>query len=381
MEIITAASTLRGLAYSSIWVYSSIYLHVSLHLSLIIVGAIFAIGGGIAGIVQIYGGIVSDRIGYRVTVLLSLGILCMIYLLAVADSGILRSSLALPGILIALMFGNALQSPASNAFISLSSDVKLKGFSMLRVGSNIGWGIGPAIGGFVLSYYPFSSLFKIGLAMSLISLLLSFLLKEPGKTMASIRKFGTENRFVIILSVIALLLFIVQSQETVTLSNYARLIRGLPYYELGIIYLTNGIFVVLSQPFIFRISRRIGNFISYGIGTLIYSAGFFSYAFDHGIVSFILSTVFLTVGEDFAFPTGVTMISNVSKPENIGKNMGLYNAFLSAGRAVGPILGGTVYSMTTDPILIWFYTTLSGFASIVIFLGIFTKNRVALDQK
>ena len=39
VEIITAASTLRGLAYSSIWVYSSIYLHVSLHLSLVYVGA------------------------------------------------------------------------------------------------------------------------------------------------------------------------------------------------------------------------------------------------------------------------------------------------------------------------------------------------------
>ena len=75
------------------------------------------------------------------------------------------------------------------------------------------------------------------------------------------------------------------------------------------------------------------------------------------------------------------MISNVSKPENIGKNMGLYNAFLSAGRAVGPLLGGTVYSLTTDPVFLWFYTTLSGFASLAIFLGIFTKKRVALDQR
>ncbi len=381
VEIITATSTLRGLAYSSIWVYSSIYLHVSLHLSLVYVGAIFAIGGAISGLVQIYDGIVSDRIGYKVTVILSLGIVSLIYLLATAAPELLLSSLEFPGILIALMFGNSLQAPAANAIVSLSSDFKLKGFSMLRVGSNIGWGLGPAIGGFVLSYYSFSSLFTIGLAMSLISLILSFLISEPAKTLAAIRKLGTENRFVILLSIIALLLFIVQSQETVTLSNYARIIRGLPYYELGIVYLTNGIFVVVSQPFIFRISRKIGNFISYGLGTLIYSAGFFSYAFDHGIVSFVVSTVILTIGEDFAFPTGVTMISNVSKPENIGKNMGLYNAFLSAGRAVGPLLGGTVYSLTTDPVFLWFYTTLSGFASLAIFLGIFTKNRAALDQR
>ena len=140
VEIITAASTLRGLAYSSIWVYSSIYLHVSLHLSLVYVGAIFAIGGAISGLVQIYGGIVSDRIGYKVTVILSLGIVSLIYLLATAAPELLLSSLEFSGILIALMFGNSLQAPAANAIVSLSSDFKLKGFSMLRVGSNIGWG-------------------------------------------------------------------------------------------------------------------------------------------------------------------------------------------------------------------------------------------------
>ena len=53
------------------------------------------------------------------------------------------------------MIMNGLQSPSSNALVSQSSQVQLKGFSILRVGNNLGWGFGPAIGGFILSFLEF----------------------------------------------------------------------------------------------------------------------------------------------------------------------------------------------------------------------------------
>ncbi len=43
--------------------------------------------------------------------------------------------------------------------------------------------------------------------------------------------------------------------------------------------------------------------------------------------------------EDFAFPSSAAMVFLISIPENIDKNMGLYNAFISVGRAMGPLVG------------------------------------------
>ncbi|MCL4340978.1 MAG: MFS transporter [Candidatus Thermoplasmatota archaeon] len=380
VEIVAVVSTLRGLAYSSIWVYSSIFMHVTLHISLILVGVIFAAGGAVSGIMQIYGGIVSDRIGYRVTIIFSLSLLCAVYLFSAVFHGFLLSPIIFPPVLVLLMFGNSAQSPATNALVSLSSNVKLRGFSILRIGNNIGWGIGPALGGFLLSYYPFWFLFAVGLSMSLISLAMSFLLEEPERKRDRTISFRTSNMMVIMLSVVGLMLFMVQAQETVTLSNYARIIRNLPYYQLGFVYLTNGLTVVVSQPFLFRASRRIGNFVSYSLGTLLYSAGYLSYAFDSGFAGFIISTIILTFGEDLAFPTSVTMVANASKPENIGKNMGIYNALLSIGRAIGPVVGGSAFSVTDNPLTLWILSTLSGFASLPLFLAYFSGKKKTLDS-
>ncbi len=379
VEIIAAASTLRGLAYSSIWVYSSIFMHVSLHIPLLLVGVVFAAGGAVSGVMQIYGGIISDRIGYRITILFSLSLLCTLYALPVLDHDLLLSPLFFPPMLVLLMLGNSIQSPASNALISLSSDVKLKGFSILRIGNNIGWGIGPAVGGFILSYYPFSSLFVLGLSMSIIALSISYFLRESERKAGRTFSLHTDNRMLIMLSVVALMLFMVQAQETVTLSNYAKIIRDIPYYQLGIIYLTNGLTVVASQPFLFRVSKRLGNFVSYSLGTLLYSAGYLSYALDTSLLGFIISTVMLTFGEDLAFPTSITMVSNASKPENIGRNMGIYNAFLSIGRSIGPIIGGSAFTVTSSPLVIWALSTLSGFTSLPLFLAYFSRKRGILD--
>ena len=379
VEIIAAASTLRGLAYSSIWVYSSIFMHVSLHIPLLLVGVVFAAGGAVSGVMQIYGGIISDRIGYRITILFSLSLLCTLYALPVLDHDLLRSPLFFPPMLVLLMLGNSIQSPASNALVSLSSDVKLKGFSILRIGNNIGWGIGPAVGGFILSYYPFSSLFVLGLSMSIIALSISHFLRESERKAGRTFSLHTDNRMLITLPVVVMMLFMVQAQETVTLSNYAKIIRDIPYYQLGIIYLTNGLTVVASQPFLFRVSKRLGNFVSYSLGTLLYSAGYLSYALDTSLLGFIISTVMLTFGEDLAFPTSITMVSNASKPENIGRNMGIYNAFLSIGRSIGPIIGGSAFTVTSSPLVIWALSTLSGFTSLPLFLAYFSRKRGVLD--
>lgn len=377
VEIVTALSMMRGLGFSSIWIFSALYLRKVLGLSVLVDGLILTIGSSVAAVVQIYGGILSDRFGYKRTVVVSLFGALILYAILVTFPIARGSSLVYPLVFVLLMIANTAQAPAMNAIISASSDVKLKGFSILRIGNNIGWGIGPAIGGFLVYAQSFYYLFLFGLAAAVGAFALSLLIRDVKARGSATLPMASSNRLLIALSFVALLLFIVQAQETVTLSNYANIVRNLNYFEIGILYLTNGIAVILTQGFVYRISAKIGNYHSFILGAILYSFGFFSFSLFSSLSGMMLSTVIFTFGEDFAFPAGYTMVSLVSKPENLGRNMGTYNAFISAGRAIGPLLGGFVMSLTTSAVEIWGLTTMSGFISVVLFVAVFHgKNRV-----
>ena len=380
LGVAISVSTVRGLGFSSIWMFSALYLRNILGLNFLEDGIIITGGTAFAAILQRYIGSLSDRIGHRITVQLSMFVSTILYLIMVISSDVRSSQLYFSIVFISLTISNSAQAPGIYAIVSGSSEIKTKGFSMLRIGNNAGWGIGPAIGGFAIYYSGFYYLFLFGFLCSLVAFIVSFLLKnvkaESGVENLPLR---TENRFLIYLSIVALLLFIVQAQETVTLSSYVHIIRGLNYFQLGLIYMVNGIAVIATQGIVYKAIRRIGNYNSFIIGSVIYTLGFFSFAFFSTLYGLIAATIILTIGEDFAFPSSSAMVSLISKPENIGKNMGIFNAFLSIGRAFGPIIGAIALTVTSDPVGIWFIATVWGFASAVMFFFVF-RNVSAIQE-
>ncbi len=380
VETVTVLSTLRGLGYSSIWIYSALYLRTNLGLSIFQDGLIITAGSAVAAGLQIYAGILADRFGYKRFVMLSMAISAILFAVLVVSPTIRQSAVFYPVVFMGLMIANASQAPATNAIVSESSTVKLRGFSILRIGNNVGWGIGPALGGFLIFGGSFFYLFLFGLLTAFAGFVLSLTIREVKSTGKRTVELNAANRLLIVLSFVALLLFIVQAQETITLSNYAKIIRHLNFNEIGIIYLTNGLVVIAAQGFIYKLSKKLGNYLSFVIGGILYSFGFFSYAFFSTLPGFILATVILTIGENFSFPAGYAMVSLVSKPENIGRNMGTYNAFISAGRAIGPLIGGFVLSLTTNSYELWSLTTIWGFMSVFVFMGAFWKKSGVADQ-
>ena len=367
----SAVSGMRGLAFSSLWIFSALYIRSFLGLNVVEDAIIITSGTAIGALAQKYAGSLGDRFGHRRTVILAVLISTLLYLLLSLSSSVRDYAPYFTVTFIALTISNSSQMPSIYALVSESSTIKTKGFSILRVGNNIGWGIGPAIGGFAIFYSGFYYLFVFGLVSSGISLTMSLFLKEVKFGGKEAHGFRAGNRLLIALSVSALLLYMVQAQETVTLTNYANILRGLNYFQLGLIYLVNGAAVVATQGIFYKVTKRIGNYMSYAIGTFVYTAGFLSYAFDTSLVGMLISTLILTIGEDLAFPSGSAMVSLVSKPENIGRNMGIYNGFISIGRACGPLLGGVALFITSVPILIWSITTATGFASMIFFIYVF----------
>lgn len=59
-------------------------------------------------------------------------------------------------------------------------------------------------------------------------------------------------------------------------------------------------------------------------------------------LNFVLGMTTLTLGEATAFPTIPALVNKLSPTAVKGKYQGFLNAFVSGGKAIGPLLGGIV---------------------------------------
>ena len=369
VKLVAISSAIRGLGFSSIWIYSSIYMYGILGVPTFFISLVFMVGGTISSFAMYAGGRLGDIMGHKLVYSLFLLVISAVSLLYSFDRNVIVSAVFYPVVFGIILILNGMQSPSSNALVSRSSNVQLKGFSILRVGGNLGWGLGPAIGGFLLSFYGFGYLFLFFTFTSFLSFLVSLLVREVAlKTPERKSNFRTSNLALILLSFSGMFLFMVQAQETISLSIYSNTIFSGTFYEIGIVYMTNGILVILTQPIFYKISSKIGEYYSLVIGGIVYTFGFFTYGFDFNLSQMIISTAILTMGENLAFPSGYSIVASISRKNRIGTNMGIYNAFISMGRATGPLLGGYFIPLVTNHVLFWFYVTFPGLISTVILL-------------
>ncbi len=369
VKIVTVSSAIRGLGYSSIWIYSSIYMTKFLGLSTFFAALVFMSGGIVSSFAQYGGGRLGDRIGHKKVFTLFLSTVFLMSLIVAVSKFINGSIILFPLSFGAIMVLNGFQSPSSNALVSRSSNVQLKGFSIMRVGNNLGWGFGPAMGGFILSYFGFPGIFYFFTVTALISFLISLKVRNiPLNIEEKHLKFNTSNLALIVISVSALLIFMVQAQETISLSLYSDGIFSGQYYEIGLVYMLNGLLVAFTQPFFYKISRKIGEFQALILGGLIYTLGFASYGLDSNLIQMLVSTAVFTMGENLSFPNGYSIVASISRKEKIGTNIGIYNAFCSAGRAFGPLLGGAFLPVISSHILFWIYVTFPGFIATVLLI-------------
>lgn len=369
VSVISTAALMRTFGFSSVWVYASVYMFDILGIPLYQVGIIFTVSGSLAAASQIYGGRIGDRLGYRRVIVSSFLASSVLYsaLFAVTYTGIYP--LEVIGLFMAVQTVNSLSRPSTNAVLALSSNRPLRSFSFLRVGANIGWGLGPAIGGFAIAIYGYSSMFLFALIMAVTTFFFAFLIRDvkPGQIERKSARLKSLELSFVILGICGLLLYMVQAQESVTLVNYASSIRKLPTEQLGFIYMANGMSVLAFQGIAYKISSRMSVVTAFVTGSLIYSLGYFSMSFAYVLPEFILFMSILSIGEDFAFPMGQVIITKMYGGKNTGFYMGVYNAFMSAGRSMGPALGGFALSFLSAPVEIWMVATLPGFMSAALF--------------
>ena len=275
------------------------------------------------------------------------------------DWGFWAVSLSL---LISVIFG-AVFHPVANAMVSdiVPEDKRLDGYAITRAAGNLGWAIGPAIGGFVATA-SYSVLFVISAVITLASAIIFWTMMNLPKSAEPMEKFKLADIIAVRKdpclarhSLLIFLLYLVVAQLIVPFSIYSvEITSAISKTELGYLFSLNGLMVVALQIPVTRLLSRFSLATQMAQGAFLYAIGYGLIGWLIGFEYFALSIVIVTIGEMAMSPAALTITSRLAPKGRMGRYMGIYSFFVASGWSLGPLFGGLVLDwFVASTVLAW----------------------------
>ncbi len=264
--------------------------------------------------------------------------------------------------------------PAFNALLAdLSGKKYLKeSFSLIYLGINIGWSIGPLIASYLFDHY-IKLLFIGDAAALLISALLIFIfIKEeemPSDNMTTetvrtqktsminkqpIISFLVEKPIILFFCFFYIISPLIYSQIYVSLPLFVSEIfkdRGITFY--GNMMAANGIAVIIFTPLITKLTKKIRPLLCIAIGGILFAVGFGIYYFIENYWLFLLSVIIWTCGEILSITNAKVYIAQNSKIHFRAQLNALLEIANEIGFAAGPLLISFMLAQSFSVKIVW----------------------------
>jgi MFS family permease len=333
---------------SMIWPFLTIYVGARLNLPLATTALLFTVNAVMGLIFAFVAGPITDFLGRKWVMVFSLVANGLVYLvLSRADS--FAAFAVLMGLSGAV---NPLYRIGADAMMAdlIPSPRRPEAYSLLRMSSNIGVAVGPAIGGLIAaSSYTYAFISAAG-GMLAYGLLIALFAAEtlPARLSLAARlsePFGGYDRvlrdrpFVSFTASFALTM-VCAATMFILLGAYAKQHFGLPENRFGLIPTTNALMVIFLQFAVTQFTRRHRPLPVLGFGALFYACGVGSVALGQGFWAFWASMVVLTIGELIMTPTATTLAADLAPAEMRGRYMSIYGLTWGVAAGIGPVLGG-----------------------------------------
>jgi len=343
-------SIVNAIGAGLIFPFLSLYLRQRLGIPLTTVGLIFTIWALAAFPAQLVGGELADRLGRRSMMVFSL----VAGGLATIGLGLATS---LPSfVIMALLAGltGPLYGPAANAMLAdlVGPRRRPRAFGLLRITSNLGFAIGPALGGFIAgkSYLLLFALSALGsLIYAAIVFFGTYETKPDAAESASEEREGPQgflqvlsNKPFLVFCAISIVSSVLYSQMTMILPVHMKENFGLPEQFYGWVMTANASMVALFQYSVSRWAERRPRLRMMALGSALYALGVGSVALARGFPWFLTSMVIVTFGEMITVPVANTVAADMAPPDLRGRYMAFSGLTWSAGFAIGPVLGGVI---------------------------------------
>jgi len=385
------AITVRFLGMFSFAIYGPfflLYLSQTRGLTMTEAGMVVAMSSLANAVSQVLGGVVTDRFGRRKSMVFFSGLdilfnIALTFMIAVSTP---VWSIAI--IYIEEGFIVGMKQPATTAIIiDLAPRQRLtEAYGLAQIVANIGWIIGPLLGGFMFSSFSYSYLFAIAVLTSIACFILILAaLKESytgtkGKTSFHTAFSIKADRALFTYIGLNLMVFIAYVQTVNMYSVFVVNKLGFTAIQYGLLLTIASAFAVIFQyPVTRMVAMRLGDKNALFLGSFIFGLGYLSLGWITSFAWSVAAIVFITLGELLFVPSASSTVGRLAAPDQRGRYMGLLGTGSGVGIAIGPLLGGALFDVASGtPPLMWGAIAVIAFVASLGFLRWFAayKNRI-----
>ncbi len=340
---------------SMVLAFLSLYLTQSLGFTILEAGAIYSIYGlgAIAG--SYIGGRLVQTLGaVRVQVL---GLVLSVPIYILMPTLTTWTSVA-TGMFVLSVFVSSVR-PANGVAVAQFTETELqtRAFGLQRMAGNLGWAVGPAVGG-VLAEIDYAWLFIVdGLTTGVGGLWLlwyfGFGRYAKGDAAAEKQKQAEQqeisegsplqDRYFLYFLFSMLIVAIVFFQFHATYPKYLEDEYALTKPQIGLLFSLNTGIIVLFEMLLVNYVSRFSLLRSVGWGCFLACLGFGILPLGNATWFAVLSMAVITVGEMFMFPLASGFVAKRSSGRNQGMYMSWYVMMYSLAAVIAPLIGTGVY--------------------------------------
>jgi len=355
-----------------------IYINTSLGISVTIGGLVLAVNTILRMASLAVAGELSDRLGRRTLLLVSLLTRMIIF----AGLFLVKDVLSFMVLYCFMGVFMSLGDPARDAMVAdiVPEAQRVEAYSIMRVAINGALIAGSAAGGIIAARNLPAVFAGAAFLCGITSILVFKGLEETYSRKTAVQSFVTVLGDKKLLTVCFLMVIIgfMLGNLSIILPIYGKLVLGLKESHIGTFLALNGIMVVVFQYPVSRISQKMGSTSSLMVGCFLFTGGLMGML---GVVVYFhvfVVVALITLGELLIIPTTTALVSQLAPQEFRGSYMGLYNLAVYAGFALDSLVGGYVFDINVKAV--WY---ISGILGVVALAGFyfFEKKRRSLPEE
>ncbi|PSR57425.1 MFS transporter [Adhaeribacter arboris] len=354
--------------------FLSVYLTETLHFTVQQVGFTLSLFGLGSMFGSFLGGWLTDKFGHFWVQIISLMLGGSFFFLLLTLKTFISFA---TGVFVLSLITECLR-PANSASVSFYTNNTniTRAFSLNRMAVNLGFSIGPALGG-LLATYSFQWLFIADGCSSLAAGLFFYFyfrhrsgrravstIKSKAVVLAPNKLPYRDTKF-ILYALLSCCFGIVFFQFFSNLPLYYRQVYFLPGTTIGILFALNGLVVFsLEMVLVYLIGKRYQLTHLISAGTLLAGFSFILFIWFQGIWVLYLAMFILSIAEILAMPFMATVPVLQSQSDNRGAYMGMFTLSYSVAFVVGPYLGSSLITHFGFSGLWWFTGALASLAAL-----------------
>jgi MFS family permease len=306
--------------------------------------ALYGAGSLLSGFL---GGVLTDRIGRRATMLLSLfgGAAALLGMGLTPSLEGLRVTTFIMGLTAEL------HRPAVSAAIAdvVAPELRQRAYTHLYWVINVGWALAPALGGlaakldyFMLFAVDAGTLFVFGLIV--LAKVPETRTASPSQVKAeadgSIAQVFADRTFMLFNLLVFGFAFVMWQNGTTTPLDMKR--HGISELGFGLLMGLNGVMIVVLQPWLSVLLGRCRRTPVLAWGSLMFGVGFTLYGFVSSTAGYALAVAVWTLAEIATLPMLSTVVADLAPSHMRGRYQGVYATAWGLASFVGPIAGGAM---------------------------------------